>query len=216
VATGPILLLATTNAGKLHEFAQLLGDLPLTLVPLTDLAGAPAVREDGPTYRDNALHKALAIAAWSQHPTLADDSGLEVEALGGAPGVHSARYAGLAQDSEANIDQLLRALADVPDERRTAQFRGVIALARPDGATLTCEGTCVGRIAAARRGSTGFGYDAVFFYPPAALTFGELPAAVKNRVSHRALACAQLRGKLLDFLAIPPSPRIGSKAPRSL
>jgi XTP/dITP diphosphohydrolase len=206
VASGRILLVASTNAGKLREFAQLLGGLPLTLVPLTDFPGAPSVQEDRPTYRDNALHKAVTLAKWSQHPALADDSGLEVEALGGAPGVRSARYAGPAQDSEANIDQLLRALAEVPEERRTARFRCVIAVARPDGATLTAAGTCTGRIAAARRGSTGFGYDAVFFYPPAALTFAELPPAVKNCVSHRALACAELRGQLLGFLATDPSP----------
>lgn len=197
----PTLLIATTNAGKCREISDLLGDLPVTLQSLAGSPGAPQVPEDGTTYDANALGKALTIAQWSQRPTLADDSGLEVDALRGAPGVHSARYAGPEQDSRANIAKLLRSLTGVPIAERTARFRCVIVVAGPDGATLTAEGTCEGVIAEHPRGSVGFGYDPVFLFPPFGLTFAEMSAAMKNQVSHRARACAALRDRLLDFLA---------------
>ncbi len=174
--------------------------MPLTLQSLIDLPDAPSVAEDGTTYLANATAKAVAIAPWSGRSTLADDSGLEVDALGGAPGIHSARYAGAAQDNGANLAKLLQALAGVPEAQRTARFRCVLVVARPDGQTLVAEGSCEGRITDAPRGSGGFGYDPVFFYPPAWKTFAELPAAIKNQVSHRARACAQLRERLAAFM----------------
>jgi XTP/dITP diphosphohydrolase len=195
-----VLLIATTNPGKVRELAELLAGVPLTLRSLLDLPGAPSVSEDGTTYLENARTKALAIARWSGRTALADDSGLEVDALGGAPGIHSARYAGATQDSQANVTRLLQALAGVPEPERTARFRCVIVVARPDGQTVVAEGSCEGRITTAPRGHGGFGYDPVFFYPPAGVTFAELPAAIKNQVSHRARACAQLRERLMDFM----------------
>jgi XTP/dITP diphosphohydrolase len=198
--TPPTLLIATTNAGKFREFSDLLSDLPITLKSLADFPGAPGVSEDATTYAANAEHKALILARWSNCAALADDSGLDVDALGGAPGVHSARYAGPAQDSDANIAKLLRALHAVPAAQRTARFRCVIAVARPDGATLSAEGSCEGQIIEAPRGRAGFGYDPVFLYPPLAQTFAEIPAAAKNRLSHRARACRRVRPQLLAFL----------------
>jgi XTP/dITP diphosphohydrolase len=197
----PRLLIATTNPGKFREFKQLLGDLPLRLASLADLPGAPAVAEHGETYVANATIKALSLARWSGCASLADDSGLEVDALCGAPGVHSARYAGVEQDGRANLEKLLRALESVSPSERTARFRCVIVVACPDGATLVTEGSCEGRILEAPRGRGGFGYDPVFFYPPLNSAFAEVSAAVKNRVSHRARACTELRTKLVSFLS---------------
>jgi XTP/dITP diphosphohydrolase len=199
--SSPTLLIATTNSGKFREFSQLLGDLPLRLASLAGLPGAPAVAEEGETYAANATHKALSLARWSGCATLADDSGLEVDALRGAPGVHSARYAGVEQDSGANLHKLLQALDSIPPGERTARFRCVIVVACPNGATLLAEGSCEGRILEAPQGRSGFGYDPVFFYPPLDSAFAEVPAAVKNRVSHRAQACTRLRRKLLSFLS---------------
>jgi XTP/dITP diphosphohydrolase len=196
----PPLLVATTNPGKFREFVELLRDQPLTLKSLADFPNAPEVPEDGATYTANALHKALNLARWSGCPTLADDSGLEVDALRGAPGVLSARYAGPAQNTAVNIAKLLAALQGVPLAERTARFRCSIAVARPDGATLTVEGVCEGCVLEAPRGGAGFGYDPVFLYPPLGQTFAEIPAAVKNRLSHRARACERLRPQLLAFL----------------
>jgi XTP/dITP diphosphohydrolase len=195
------LLIATGNAGKFREFCELLADLPLRLTSLADFPDAPRVAEADTSYVANALHKAVTIARWSQCAALADDSGLEVDALGGAPGVRSARYAGEGQDDRANVDKLLEALRDTPVAARTARFRCAIAVASPDGATLTAAGACAGHILGVRRGSAGFGYDPVFFYPPAGLTFAEMPTAQKHQVSHRGRACAALRPQLLRFLS---------------
>ena len=197
-----VLVLATTSAGKLREFRSLMAGLPLDLRALSEFPGEPpAVAEDGLTYAANATKKAVAIAAWTRRAAMADDSGLEVDALGGAPGVHSARYAGERQDGGANIAKLLAALRGVPDEDRTARFRCVIVVARPDGATLTAEGTCEGRILDISRGGGGFGYDPVFLYPPLGRTFAEIPAGIKDQLSHRAHACAALRPQLMAFLS---------------
>jgi len=199
--SGPLLLVATTNAGKFREFRDLLQGLPLRLRSLAGLAAVPVVAEDGVTYTDNAMRKALAIARWSGCAALADDSGLEVDALGAAPGVQSARYAGIAQDDRANVAKLLAALQDVPAGARTARFRCVVAVAIPDGSTWTVEGVCDGHITEAPRGSSGFGYDPVFLDSQLGKTFAEIPAAAKNRISHRAQACARLRPDLVAFLA---------------
>ncbi|MFN8624400.1 MAG: XTP/dITP diphosphatase [Candidatus Binatia bacterium] len=197
----PLLVIATANRGKFREFADLFQDLPLRLRSLTGVRGVPVVTEDGTTYADNALRKALTVARWSGCAALADDSGLEVDALDAAPGVRSARYAGPERDDRANVAKLLAALHEIPAAGRTARFRCVLAVASPDGGTWTVGGTCEGRIAEAPRGSGGFGYDRVFFYPPLGATLAEIPAAAKNAVSHRARACATLRNNLLPFLA---------------
>jgi XTP/dITP diphosphohydrolase len=197
----PVLLIATTNRGKFREFRELLEDLPLRLRSLVGLPDVPVVTEDGLTYADNAMRKASTIARWSGCATLADDSGLEVDALGAAPGVQSARYAGVERDDRANVRKLLAALHDVPPPARTARFRCVLAVAIPDGTTWTIDGACEGRLSESPHGSGGFGYDPVFVYPPLGRTFAEIPAAVKNRVSHRAQACAKLRAHVLVFLS---------------
>lgn len=179
----------------------MLAGIPLTVRSLAGRADAPVIEETGSTYAENAALKALAIARWSGVAALADDSGLEVDALGGAPGVYSARFAGLARDSAANVAKLLRDLRGIPAERRTARFRCVLVVAKPNGETLTVEGVCDGSITDAPRGHGGFGYDPIFWHPSAAATFAQLPAAVKNQVSHRACACALLRPLLLPFVA---------------
>lgn len=192
------LIVATTNPGKLAEYRSLLGDLGIRLEALP--AGAPEIREDGASYCENAELKALSIARWSGSPALADDSGLEVDALHGAPGVWSARYAGPEQDSHANLTKLLNELREVPSVHRAARFRCVIVVARPDGATLVAEGICEGFVAHEARGRAGFGYDPIFIDSRSGRTFAELTAAEKNRISHRARACAILRPQLIPFL----------------
>lgn len=195
-----ILVVATTNAGKLREFRRLLAGVAVEVRSLADYPGAPAVVEDGATFAANARRKAEAWARHTGEAVLADDSGLEVDALGGAPGVHSARYAGPQADDAANVAQLLAALADVPAAERGARFRCVLAVAKPDGALLLAEGTCEGRIAAAPDGAAGFGYDPVFFHPPSGRTFAALAPEAKNAVSHRARAFAALLPDLGAFL----------------
>lgn len=198
-----ILVAATGNAGKLSELRALLAGLDLDLRSLADLAGAPAVEESGDSFLSNARLKAHAIAAHAGLPALADDSGLEVDALGGAPGVRSARFArdaGAGAGDAANVATLLARLRTVPPAQRAARFRCVVVVARPDGAELVADGACAGLIAAAPRGTAGFGYDPVFLYPPLGRTFAELARAEKDRVSHRAAAIAALRPQLVEFL----------------
>jgi XTP/dITP diphosphohydrolase len=201
-----ILVVATGNAGKLREYRALLGDLGVDLQALADVAGAPAVAEDGTTYLANARAKAHALAKHCALPALADDSGLEVDALGGGPGVRSARFAADAMhrreptDDRTNVAFLLGRLRGLAGHRRGARFRCVIVVAHPDGRELVAEGTCEGAISDAPRGNAGFGYDPVFFYPPLARTFAELQPAEKERVSHRAQAVDLLRPALLEFL----------------
>jgi len=197
---GRILLIATRNPGKLREFAALLAGVPFALRGLDSIAGAPHVIEDGATYRENAYAKASTLARFSGLPTLADDSGLEVDALGGAPGVRSARFAGAGADDGANIRLLLEALAGRPRADRTARFRCVLIVVRPDGETIAAEGSCEGIITDVPRGNAGFGYDPVFYYPAADLFFAEMADTEKNRISHRARACAELAPRLSSFL----------------
>jgi XTP/dITP diphosphohydrolase len=193
------LLIATHNRGKLREYAALLASLPLTLLTPDDLGLDLNVVESGDTYADNARLKAVAYAQASGLLALADDSGLEVDALDGAPGVRSARYA-LGDDAD-RVTALLRALdaAGVPAEDRSARFRCVIVLAAPDGRTWQTAGTCEGRIIDAPRGSGGFGYDPIFYLPGHGRTMAELPPAEKNRISHRARAAQALRPLLAQL-----------------
>lgn len=184
------LLIATHNEGKKREYEELLAGAGVELVSLSDVGIHQSVPEEGDTYAENALLKARGYAALSGMLTLADDSGIEVDALGGAPGVRTARYAGEeASDAERNA-LLLRRIEGVPDPERTARFRCVIALAWPDGRTAVVEGVVEGRIALEPRGEHGFGYDPIFFVPEYGRTMAELPEEVKNRISHRARAAA--------------------------
>lgn len=190
------LVLASSNAGKLRELRQLFADSPLELVAQSDL-GVEDVEETGTTFVENALLKARNAAAVTGLPALGDDSGLCVDALGGAPGLYSARYAGGHGDADANIDKLLAALDGVPDAARTAHFYAVIVLLRhaDDPAPVIAEGAWPGRVLHARRGDGGFGYDPVFFDPEHGQGAAELPAELKNRVSHRGRALAALRAR---------------------
>lgn len=187
------LLIATHNRGKQREYADLLAGLPLTLVTPDDLGLDLDVVESGTTYAENASLKATAYAKASGLLALADDSGLEVDALGGAPGVRSARYA-LGDDAD-RVAALLRALAEatVPQANRSAHFCCVIALATPEGKTWSTEGKCAGIIIDTPRGSGGFGYDPVFFLPGHHCTMAELSHEEKNRISHRAKATQAIR-----------------------
>ncbi len=189
------LLIATTNAGKLAEIAAALKDFPVRILSLRDFPDAPKVIEDGATYEENALKKARTLAAFSGVPALADDSGLEVDALGGVPGIYSARYSGEDADDARNNRKLLDQLAGLPEARRGARFVCVLALSAPQAERLF-RAECPGRIGFEPRGANGFGYDPLFFYPPLGRTFGELEREAKSRVSHRGLALQKLRAAL--------------------
>lgn len=197
----PLLLIATNNAGKLREYRSLLGGVAFDLVSLTDAGIKTDVPETGKTFEENARLKALAFSSLSKLLTLADDSGLEVDALGGEPGVMSARYAGDNATDADRIRFLLAKLKDVPQEKRTARFRCVIAIAKPKGLVGTCSGECEGYIALGPRGRFGFGYDPIFYFPELGKTMAELKPEVKDRVSHRGRAAVKAREILLKLVA---------------
>jgi XTP/dITP diphosphohydrolase len=188
------LLFATRNRGKLKELASLVAPHGFEVVSLDDLSEMAEVIEDAPTFAGNAEKKARAALAATGLPSLADDSGLEVDALSGAPGVYSARWAGVVGEAKdaANNAKLLASLAEVPDERRGARFRCALAFVDDSGALLTAEGTCEGAIARAPRGVGGFGYDPLFLVAGTGCTMAELSADEKNRVSHRGQALRAL------------------------
>jgi XTP/dITP diphosphohydrolase len=192
----PRLVVATLNRAKGHELLALLGDVPYELVLLADVPGATLPEETGKTYAENALIKARAGVRATGALALADDSGIEVDALDGGPGLYSARFGGPGLDDAGRTALLLERLRGVPTERRTARFRCVIAIVEPGGREQLAEGVVDGRIAEAPRGSGGFGYDPVFFYPPLGGTFGEIEADAKHHVSHRGVA-ARAAGALL-------------------
>jgi XTP/dITP diphosphohydrolase len=198
------VLIATTNRGKLREFRALLADLPIDLVTLDDvLPGRPPVEETGDTFRENALIKAHAAASATGMITLAEDSGLEVDALSGKPGVRSARFASEHATDADNNAELLAALEHVPDDRRTARYRCVLVLLDPSSSAspLVTEGTCEGWIGRAPRGEGGFGYDPLFFMRDASgQTMAEVSEGEKNRVSHRANAVQAMRPHLAALL----------------
>ena len=184
------LVLATRNAGKVAEMRDLLEDLPVRLIAAGDVEGAPEVEEDAATLAGNARKKAKALYECTGFPALADDTGLEVRALGGAPGVYSARYAGPACDATANRTKLLEELAD--EEDLQAQFRTVVAFVAGEEVHYF-EGICSGSITREERGSEGFGYDAIFQPDGFGQTFAELPADEKNRISHRGRALEKVK-----------------------
>ncbi len=191
-------MVATRNRGKLREIAAILAGLPLTVRGLDEFPEAPPVPETGSSFEENARLKALAAARATARPALADDSGLEVDSLGGRPGVHSARYAGEGAGDEARCRKLLLELAGVDWEQRRARFVCVVAAARPTGILWTVEGACCGYVNEEMRGRGGFGYDPIFFYPPLGRTFAELTSAEKNAVSHRGRALSQARERLAE------------------
>ena len=200
------LLVATTNQGKFAEIQTFLKRLPLRILSLRDLANPPAVVEDGTSFAANALKKARTLAQFSGLLTLADDSGIEVDALGGAPGIFSARYGGAEGSDEANNEKLLRELANVPEEKRTGRFVCVLALCAPDAAGLkewTVRESCEGRISLTLKGANGFGYDPLFFYPPFGKTFGEIAGETKATVSHRGKALRKLAEMMPKWVDLP-------------
>jgi XTP/dITP diphosphohydrolase len=201
------LLVATRNEGKLEELRQLLGDFPLDLHGLADFPGVITVTETGDSFIENASLKAAGYAKQTGLLTLADDSGLEVHALGGAPGVFSARYAGEGSSDAERTTKLLSALSIFPAPERTARFVSAIAIANGEGQILNISvGKCDGRIDFAPRGSKGFGYDPVFIPIGYDKTFAELKPASKNQISHRARAWLSAR-EFLRTLTIPSSAR---------
>lgn len=193
------LLLATGNEHKARELGVLLGRVRLELTTLKEFPAVPPVVEDGRTLMENAVKKALEPALATGLWSLADDTGLEVEALGGRPGVHSARYAGPDCDFKANCDKLLGELEGVPTLERRAVFRTVVALASPQGRVQCREGRLEGRIASHPVGKNGFGYDPVFFIPDEGRTLAQLDDEEKNVLSHRALAMKAMLPVLEDL-----------------
>ncbi len=194
-------VLATSNPGKLGEIREILRDLPLALRPLSDFPGV-ILPEEGTSYEENAIAKAKAAAQFSDRVALADDSGLEVSGLGGAPGPLSARFGGPGLGDAERIDALLDALANCTGEQRRARFVCIAALATPEGDIVTARGECAGQILAAPRGQSGFGYDPVFLVEGIGRAMAEIPESEKNRISHRASAFGALSGAIRAQLGL--------------
>ncbi len=191
------LLLATNNKGKVREYKSLLRGIPYKIVTPAEQGIITEVEETGGSFAENARLKAVSLAAESGLLTLADDSGLEVDVLGGEPGVLSARYAGEDASDSDRINYLLDKLKDIPEGNRTGRFRCVIAIAEPGGIVEFFSDECRGVITTTPRGNQGFGYDPVFFVPELGKTFAELPPEEKNKISHRARAAAKARNSLM-------------------
>ena len=221
------LVVATANAGKLREITEVLGALGIAVVPFVP----EGLAETGGSFVENALIKARDAALHTGQPALADDSGLEVDALQGAPGIYSARYAGEGASDGDNLARLLTEMADVPDERRSARFHCVLAYLRhpEDPVPLIAHGVWEGRVLHALSGTNGFGYDPMFYVPSHGCSAAELPPAVKNRLSHRGQALRQLHRMLDASLKTDndtgyghpsppgiPSPSHGHKSPPSV
>lgn len=196
----PQFVVATRNEHKLREIRQIFYALPVECVSLSTFPDAPKIHEDGQTFEENAIKKALGIAQYTGKPCLADDSGIEVDHLKGEPGIYSARYAGENATDEENNRKLLQLLKDVPLATRNARYRCVMALAMPDGKIRTTEGTCDGLITVEPSGNNGFGYDPIFYYPPFGKTFGLTDSVSKNRVSHRYQALQKMKPIILELL----------------
>jgi XTP/dITP diphosphohydrolase len=188
-----ILVLATRNQGKVREIESALSIASIAFQSLNNFPDLPEIIEDGSAFLENALKKARIISSHLHLPVLADDSGLEVDFLNGAPGIHSARFSGPAATDRENNEKLLGLLEGVPEERRTARFRCILVLYDPSGRWVQTEGACEGRIAFALKGDQGFGYDPVFYLPQFQKTMAQLPMETKNRISHRAKALEKMR-----------------------
>jgi len=191
------IILASSNPGKVREINQLLAGLDLHVQPQTD-HGVPDIEETGLTFVENAILKARNAAQHTGLPAIADDSGIEVDALNGAPGIYSARYAGIGASDQANLEKLLTELGDLPEEKRTARFQCLMVYMRHanDPTPLICQGSWEGRILFKPQGENGFGYDPVFYVPTHDCSSAELPADVKNSLSHRGQALSKLLAAL--------------------
>lgn len=196
----PTILIATGNPGKLEEIRDVYRDLDVLWQTLADFPDLPPAVEDADTFAENAVIKATHYSRLTNRWALADDSGLEVDALGGAPGVRSARFAGDLRDDNANNERLIRELSHVDPERRTARFRCALALADGDAILATADGSIEGLIIDDPRGQNGFGYDPHFYVPAHGITTAEMAPKLKNRLSHRGQALAALRPRLEELL----------------
>lgn len=198
------IVLATRNRGKARELQALLAGLPAWLRSLDEYPNVPILPESGETFEANAIAKAATVVRLTGSIALADDSGIEIDALGGAPGVHSATFLGdAATDADRNV-WVLERLRGIPDAARTARYRAVVAVATPNGMVRTFEGTCAGAIAERTRGQEGFGYDPIFVVAGYGQTMAELPPEVKNRISHRARALEAARPYLESLTSDSP------------
>ncbi len=195
------IVIASRNKGKVVEIRQIFAELPAHLTCLADYASAPEIHEDGTSYSENARKKAIAFARATGQLALSDDSGLEVDALNGRPGIHSARYSGEKATDASNNEKLLMELDAIPEDKRGARYRAVVVVADPEGRVLAeAEGTCEGVIGREYRGDAGFGYDPLFIVPEFGKTMAELGLEIKNRISHRAVALARMRESLEPLL----------------
>lgn len=195
------LVLATRNSDKIKEIQQVLENLPITILTFRDFLEFPEIDETGATLEENARLKAAGIMNFTGYPALADDSGLEVDCLNGEPGVYSSRYAGPGCTYDDNNNKLLQKLQGIPPDRRRAHFRTVIAIAWDKDHSESVEGRVEGEITMHKTGKSGFGYDPVFFYPPAGKTFAEMSLAEKNLVSHRGQALVKARELIVKRLS---------------
>jgi XTP/dITP diphosphohydrolase len=193
------VVFATKNKGKVREIREMLAGLEVELLSLLDFPNVPEIKEDGQSYLENALKKAITVAEFTGEMALADDSGLEVDALDGDPGIYSARFAGKDATDTRNVQKLLETLNGVPPEKRGASFQCVLVICRPDGVHAAFTGRWNGRIHNLPLGEGGFGYDPVFFLPDQGVTVAQLPGEAKNRLSHRAQAFVKLREWLLQM-----------------
>lgn len=187
------IVLATRNKKKIDEIRRIVKDMPVTIYTLDDFPGCPEVVEGGKTFEENAVKKARAVSGYTKMPALADDSGLEVYALGGAPGILSARYSGEGADDRKNYEKLLSEMSSVPDDKRGARFVCVIALAFPDSRVETFSGYAEGRIGIEPKGLHGFGYDPIFYPDGYSKTFAEMNDGEKDAISHRGRALSEVQ-----------------------
>ena len=194
------IIFATGNQGKLREIRMILEGTGLEIISMKEAGVTGDIEENGTTFKENALIKAKAVCSMTGMPALADDSGLVIDALGGEPGIHSARYLGHDTSYDIKNNDLIRRLEGVPDEKRSARFVCAIACALPDGRTFTEEAAMEGRIGYEIRGENGFGYDPIFFLPEYGCTSAEISPAEKNRISHRGKALRAMRLRLLSIL----------------
>jgi XTP/dITP diphosphohydrolase len=194
------IVFASRNEGKVKEVKEMLAGTGIELVSLDSYTSLPEIVEDGGSFLENALKKAIIISGITGEMVLADDSGLQVDFLNGEPGIYSSRYAGKKATDEENNFRLLAELRNVPAEKRVASFQCVLVLYRKNGTYESFEGTWQGRIIGEKRGSNGFGYDPIFFVPELGMTAAELPVEIKNKLSHRGQAFAKLKSRLVSEL----------------
>lgn len=193
------IVIASSNKGKVREIEQICVGLNVEFLHLGNFSNVPKILEDGDTYEENATKKALEIERFTSILTLGEDSGLEVDALGGKPGIFSARYAGEGANDKDNNEKLLGALKDVPLEKRTCRYRSCIVIATAEKVQAVSEGICEGLVATQPKGKNGFGYDPLFYVPEYKKTMAELPQEIKNKISHRAKALSTLRSQLQEL-----------------